>query len=322
MSLLMPTVSVILPNYNHSQFLKKRIDSILNQSFQDFELIILDDCSTDSSKEIIEAYSSNLKVTNVVYNLTNSGSTFRQWKKGIQLAKGKYIWFAESDDYAHADFLENLVSILEKHSNAGLIFCNSHIINAEDTIIDNTNDWTQQYAATQKEDKITYLNGYDFCRDHLFLLCRIPNASAVVFKREIVVDNLYWIDENLKNSGDWKLWLNIALHADLIWMNKDLNYFRKHANNVTNSQQYLKPEALSILKEIINNKSLKKQYRLFESCCIWSFNTLSWKRDARYTKENFILYFNNNLSISSVISLIYYLTKQSYFFTRNLFTKK
>lgn len=318
----MPSVSVILPNYNHSQFLKKRIDSIINQSFQDFELIILDDCSTDCSKEIIEAYRSNLKVTNVVYNPTNSGSTFKQWKKGIQLAKGKYIWFAESDDYADEIFLENVVTKIEKHPNAGLIFCNSHIINAEDTIIGNTNDWTQQYAAAQKEDKITYFNGYDFCRDHLFLLCRIPNASAVVFKRELVADNLYWIDENLKNSGDWKLWLNIAMHADFIWLNKDLNYFRKHANNVTNSQQYLKPEALTILKEIINNKSLKKQYRLFESCCIWSFNSLSWKRDAKYNKQNFILYFNNNLSIGSVFSLIYFLAKQSYFFTRNLFTKK
>ena len=144
MSLLIPTVSVILPNYNHSRFLKKRIDSIINQSFQDFELIILDDCSTDSSKEIIEAYRSNLKVTNVVYNQTNSGSTFKQWKKGIQLAKGKYIWFAESDDYAHVDFLENLVSSLEKNTNAVLIFCNSHIINAEDTIIGNTNDWSKR----------------------------------------------------------------------------------------------------------------------------------------------------------------------------------
>ena len=127
------------------------------------------------------------------------------------------------------------------------------------------------------------------------------------------MNNLQWIDQNFKNSGDWKLWLNIALHSDLIWLNKDLNYFRKHANNVTNSQKCLKQEALTILKETINNKSLKKQYRLFESCCIWSFNTLSWEKDAKYSKQNFILYFNNNLSISSAFSLIYYLAKQSFF---------
>jgi glycosyltransferase involved in cell wall biosynthesis len=315
-------VSVILPNYNHVVFLQQRIDSILNQSFTDFELIILDDFSTDNSKAIIEQYREHPHVSHIVYNNVNSGSTFKQWGKGIELAKGQFIWIAESDDYADEIFLENVVSNLEKHPNAGLIFCNSHIINAEDSIINNTNDWTQQYAATQKEDKITYFSGYDFCRDHLFLVCRIPNASAVVFRRELVMNNLLWIDQNFKNSGDWKLWLNIALHTDLIWLNKDLNYFRKHANNVTNSQQYLKSEALTILKEIINNKSLKKQYRLFESCCIWSFNTLSWRRDAKYSMKNFILYFNNNLSISSIFSLIYYLAKQSYFFTRNLFSKK
>jgi len=315
-------VSVILPNYNHAVFLQKRIDSIFNQSFTDFELIILDDFSTDNSKEIIEQYREHPHVSHIVYNTENSGSTFKQWKKGIELAKGKFIWIAESDDYADEIFLDNVVSDIEKHPNAGLIFCNSHIINAEDSIIGNTNDWTQQYAATQKEDKITYFNGYDFCRDHLFLVCRIPNASAVVFRRELVMNKLQWIDQKFKNSGDWKLWLNIALHSDLIWLNKDLNYFRKHANNVTNSQQYLKSEALTILKEIINNKNLRKQYRLFESCCIWSFNTLSWRRDAKYSMENFILYFNNNLSISSIFSLIYYLAKQSYFFTRNLFSKK
>jgi hypothetical protein len=140
-----------------------------------------------------------------------------------------------------------------------------------------------------------------------------------VFRRELVMNNLQWIDQNFKNSGDWKLWLNIALHSDLIWLNKDLNYFRKHANNVTNSQQYLKREALTILKEIINNKSLKKQYRLFESCCIWSFNTLSWKRDARYNFKNFILYFNNNASFYSIIYLSFYLLKQVYFFAKPTF---
>ena len=106
MSPLIPAVSVILPNYNHSSFLKKRIDSIINQSFQDFDIIILDDCSTDCSREIIEEYRSNVNITNIVYNEINSGSTFKQWKKGIELAKGKFIWIAESDDYADESFFK------------------------------------------------------------------------------------------------------------------------------------------------------------------------------------------------------------------------
>jgi glycosyltransferase involved in cell wall biosynthesis len=78
-------VSVIIPNYNHSLYLKQRIDSVLNQTFQDFELIILDDCSSDSSKEIIEQYRQNPKVSQIIFNQINSGSVFKQWAEGNHL---------------------------------------------------------------------------------------------------------------------------------------------------------------------------------------------------------------------------------------------
>ena len=122
----MPLVSVIIPNYNHAAFLKQRIESVLNQTFQDFELIILDDCSTDNSKEIIEEYRSNPKVKSIVYSKMNSGSPFEQWRKGIVLAKGEYVWIAESDDWASLDFLHELISNLSKKKNVGICFCDSN----------------------------------------------------------------------------------------------------------------------------------------------------------------------------------------------------
>ena len=87
----MSFVSVIIPNYNHAPFLKERIDSVLQQTYTDFEVIILDDCSTDNSKEIIETYRMHPKVVHIEYNVVNSGSTFKQWKKGIDLTKGEWI---------------------------------------------------------------------------------------------------------------------------------------------------------------------------------------------------------------------------------------
>lgn len=70
-------VSVIVPNYNHAPYLKPRIDSIVNQTYHDFELILLDDCSTDNSREILESYRSNPHVTHIVYNEQNGRNTFR-----------------------------------------------------------------------------------------------------------------------------------------------------------------------------------------------------------------------------------------------------
>src|ERR1700712_406276 len=95
-----PKVSVIVPNYNHMLYLKQRIDSILAQTYRDFEVILLDDASVDGSVKILEHYRYNLKVKHIVLNTQNSGSTFAQWEKGLQLAQGDWVWIAESDDYA------------------------------------------------------------------------------------------------------------------------------------------------------------------------------------------------------------------------------
>ena len=108
-------VSVIVPNYNHAAFLHDRISSILNQSYQNFELIILDDCSTDNSLAIIEQFKEEKAVSHVILNTKNSGSTFKQWEKGLNLAKGEYIWIAESDDFADRQFLERAVEILDEN---------------------------------------------------------------------------------------------------------------------------------------------------------------------------------------------------------------
>ena len=104
-----PLVSIIIPNYNHARFLDERMTSVLEQTYQHIEVIILDDCSTDNSREVIEKYRSNPKVSKIVFNDTNSGSPFKQWYKGFQLCKGEIVWIAESDDSCEPTFLESLV---------------------------------------------------------------------------------------------------------------------------------------------------------------------------------------------------------------------
>ena len=101
---VVPMVSVVVPNYNYAKYLPQRMESIFGQSFQNFEIILLDDASTDNSAELIEGYRAHPKVSVVEVSARNSGSPFRQWEKGLSLAKGKYVWIAEADDLAHSDF--------------------------------------------------------------------------------------------------------------------------------------------------------------------------------------------------------------------------
>ena len=145
-----PTVSVIVPNYNHQAFLKQRLDSILNQTYQDFEMLLLDDCSPDNSRDILEAYAEEDDRITCHFNEVNSGSTFAQWNKGVALAKGEFIWIAESDDYCDSTLLEKLVSKMELDEKLGIAFAQSYIVDEKSEII---NSFNENYKFIFKSDR-------------------------------------------------------------------------------------------------------------------------------------------------------------------------
>ena len=250
-------VSVIIPSYNHEKYLRHRIDSVLNQTYQDFELIILDDKSKDNSKKIIEAYRDNPKISHIVYNEVNSGTTFKQWKKGIELAKGKYIWIAESDDYTDVTFLEKAMSLIEKN-NSILCFSQSYVIDEHDTII-------------RKKEEVLKSSSCDvnfFLSDLLLYGNVVYNASMVVFRKD-AIDKAVWDElSRLKYCGDWLFWASLAMNGKgtVSEVKEYLNYFRNHSSNVSNKAEvngltFL--EGFPISKMIAKKQGIKlgKQFR-------------------------------------------------------------
>lgn len=222
----MPTVSVIVPNYNHAPYLKQRIDSVLNQEYQDFELILLDDCSTDNSRDILAGYADNPHVSHVVFNEKNSGSTFKQWEKGLELAKGRYIWIAESDDYASPHFLRELMPLLLNNSDTVLAFSGSRMVDAEGVPL--MKDW-DKFPSGGMEN--TVYRPSDFLRRMLWKNF-VYNASMVVFRKDCyhLVDKSF---QTYRYCGDWLFWTEIGRQGTVISLNKKLNYFRQHLNKVS-----------------------------------------------------------------------------------------
>jgi glycosyltransferase involved in cell wall biosynthesis len=215
-------ISVILPNYNHAAFLQERIDSILFQTYEDFELIILDDCSSDNSREIIEKYKDHRKVSHIVYNNKNSGSPFKQWKKGIDLAKGEFIWIAESDDWSDKNFLVAIAPFLSEEQ-VSLAYCRSFGVyeNNQQVIF----KWGEIIEPSLWEKDQTF-KGKEFIDTFLKYRNVIPNASAVVFKKKYFkdIDKLF----QMRYAGDWLLWVKIAEKGDIAYCSKPFNYFRFH----------------------------------------------------------------------------------------------
>ena len=124
----MPKVSVIVPNYNYGRFLPQRLESILSQTFQNMEIILLDDCSTDNSQAVLSQYATHPLVSRIVFNEKNSGSPFAQWRKGIDLAQGEYVWIAESDDYCEPTLLATLVRALDQYPTASIAFAGAVLV--------------------------------------------------------------------------------------------------------------------------------------------------------------------------------------------------
>lgn len=271
-----PVCSVIVPNYNHSSYLEKRLQSILNQTFQEIEIILLDDASTDNSKNILEKYSNHPKVSHFIENTQNSGSTFLQWNRGIALAKGDFVWIAESDDYCENDFLEKLIHYHYNNPDIALSFCQSFRMNAEGVVTGSWKDQTNHFPNDPfKNDFI--MDGNRFIE--LFLIHKnvIPNVSAVVFKKnDLKKILLFPVLSIMKYNADWFYYIMVLCNSKIGYIAEPLNYFRYHENSViakaTDESGWRKILAMELevrkkminyLKEskVSNFKRIKKEYK-------------------------------------------------------------
>ena len=219
-------VSVIIPNYNHERYLDVRIQSVLAQTYKNFEIIILDDCSTDGSKSVIEKYRNNEHVSHIVYNEVNSGSTFKQWEKGFELAKGEIIWIAESDDSCDELFLQSSIEVFET-PNVVLSFSRS-------ILIDGLGNQIGIYPTQKNMNDNFCVSGSEFLHSYLTKRNIVVNASSALFKREIV-DNIPKDYYELKGCGDWLFWIHVAESGWVFYNNKPLNFFRRHSENTTSN---------------------------------------------------------------------------------------
>lgn len=280
-----PLVSIIVPSYNHRDFLDKRLASIFNQTFQDFEVILLDDCSTDESNEILKKYAKNQKVSHLVINEKNSGSTFKQWKRGIEIANGDLIWIAESDDWADINFLEKLVSCFI-NERVALAFCDSFIVENKIITEKKTSNWYKLYQSDSFTNN-QVIDGKLFCWKHFTELNYIPNASSVIFKRKFFNPKIF--DTKLKMVGDWKFWFQILINGGSVYYYPyPLNYFRRHESNVSRANFQLKLETIFLLKYFL--KELKKRKLPLNYVLInlykWCFKDYIWERKFYYNLVN------------------------------------
>ncbi|WP_137819732.1 glycoside hydrolase family 99-like domain-containing protein [Pseudomonas sp. 2FG] len=236
-----PRISVVVPNYNYERHIGKRLKSIYRQNWPIYELIVLDDASSDNSVEVIEKHLERSGSDGqLIVNQSNSGSVFRQWQKGLALSKGDLLWIAEADDLADSDFLDELAPAFHDPSVVLAYSQSKQIDDRGKVLAPNYLDYTKDIS----EHWLTHYvrDGREEIGEALSIKNTIPNVSAVLFRRTALERAFNAIGDDLfgyRVAGDWLIYLHALLQGKVYFCEKSLNQHRRHTNSVTSSTQEL-----------------------------------------------------------------------------------
>lgn len=269
-----PLVTVIVPSYNHARFLPARLDSVRCQNLPNMEILLLDDASNDGSPRLLQHFAETEPRARLLRNGANSGSTFKQWKKGLAAARGKFVWLAESDDVALPGLLSTLVHKLESNPKLALAYAQSQMIDEEGRHLGLPLGWTDDISKGRwRSDYVA--DGRTELREALGIKNTIPNASAVVFRNFPGIEDL--VEDSMRLCADWLFWARLCSRGDVAFNAQPLNHWRQNTSHArTHPPGVLEwEEGRFVIEEISQSLGLSRSesaalLRSFEEKCrVW-----------------------------------------------------
>lgn len=236
----MLSFSIIIPCYNSEKYIKKTLISLINQTFADFEVILINDGSTDKSIEIAESILRKSKLVYKIVNQSNQGVSIAR-NNGIQNSRGKYIYMLDSDDTIECSFLEKMYDILEKYQ-LDMAFCGYNIINENNEIIWKYNDNYRFFKCIKDGKEVLQMVFKSEVN-----LCTI----TTVFKRKLLEENNIRYYENCSSGEDHEFWIKGLIHASRVGC-LDLNIanYIQRQNSITHNLSLRRFEVLGSVKRI------------------------------------------------------------------------
>lgn len=226
-----PSISVVFTSYNHREYLRQALDALINQTFKNFELIIVDDCSTDGSQEILKEYAVLDQRIRLYLNDKNSGSYVISTNYGASLATAPYVVFAQCDDWAERNQLELLYQQFCLY-DIGVVFSSSYMVDSDGNVLGLDFEYRSKLFKKNCNSDCVIKDKDAF----LYLLdsCIIPNLSAALIKKELF-DELKGLSEDYVVLSDWDFWLKLSQKCDFYYIRQPLNNFRQHSTTIRNS---------------------------------------------------------------------------------------
>jgi len=230
-----PKVSVIIPTYNRADLLPRALNSVLNQTFQDFELIIVEDGSTDNTKQLVEEFQKKDERIKYIWQ-KNSGGPAKPKNTGIKNSQGEFIAFLDDDDEWLPEKLETQLNKIEEN-DYDIFFSNWYLWNPE----------------TNQKNKAFNFNPLNNKKDlfKIFIKRNIGNPSTVIIKKA-KLEKIGYFDEKLKPSEDYDLWLRFILNNARVGFSEEPLYlYRQHIKQMSSNQYIMRTSRLKVFYKII-----------------------------------------------------------------------
>ena len=222
-----PKVSVLVPSYNHGRYIRERIESILNQTYNHIELIVIDDCSDDDSHTVISELQARHGFR-YLHNERNSGTPFAAWERICTLASGDYIWVCESDDVAEPSFVETAVASLMAEPQAVMFYSSSFIINEVSQVIGHTDSYFHDIWKESRWDADFSAVGLDELLKFQLRGQIVPNMSSALFTAGAFRAAFTPFLKRLRLTGDWLFVGDVLKQGRVVFKHQALSRFRKH----------------------------------------------------------------------------------------------
>lgn len=233
-------VSIIMPAYNSERFIAEAIQSVINQSYQNWELIVVDDCSRDNTREIIEKLASQESRILSVYRNKNGGKPSIAKNSAFDFINGSFVAFLDSDDLWLPDKLQKQLEIIEQDYDFGLCYTGGYLIDVEGIEIG------------------SFIPKYKFKNIFNKMLFRYEiNNQSVMIKREL----LSKFNENITIGEDFNLFMNIVYCHKVCNVKEKLVKYRVHPSSITKSKNKdLSEGTLFTLQELNKKYNIFKKY--------------------------------------------------------------
>lgn len=220
-------VSIVVASYNHAEYLAQRMDSLIAQTYPHIEIVVIDDCSTDDSLQVLRRYENNQRVRLIARE--RNGGWVAVSNQGIELSRGEFIIFANCDDACEPLLIERLVSAMRSGDNVGIAFCRSWLVDKDNQIL--SDDLRSQQIAFQKRCSVDALIPGAEMGKYLLHSCVIPNLSAALIRRECF-SRVGVLSPDYRACSDWDLFFRVAEHFDFSYVSQPLNLFRQHETTI------------------------------------------------------------------------------------------